>query len=76
VDIVLIGVESDKGSLRRHYQVAELETAATLTALNDALEGRGIEPANIVAVRCRPPALGRRGQDARYRVIYARWSAR
>jgi hypothetical protein len=76
MDIVLIGVESDIGSMRRRYQVAELETGATLAALSDALEWRGIEPSNIVAVRCRPPVLGRRGQHARYRVIYARWGAR
>jgi hypothetical protein len=76
VDIDLIRVESDIRPLQRRYQVAELETGATLAALNDALEWRGIEPSNVVAVRCRPPALGRRSQEARYRVIYARWGAR
>jgi hypothetical protein len=55
----------------RQYRFAELETGATLAALNDALEWRGIEAADIVAVRCRPPpaAYGRR--LAQYRVIYA-----
>ena len=72
----MIDVESDMRSLRRHYHVAELKAGATLAALSDALEWRGIEPANVVAVRCRPPSHGRRGQDARYRVIYARWAAR
>jgi len=57
---------------RRQYFFTELETGATLAALNDALEWRGIEAAAVVAVRCRPPltALGHR--RAQYRVIYAR----
>ena len=54
---------------RRRYRLAELETGATLAALNDALEWRGIDASAIVAVRCRPPAYGHR--PAQYRVIYA-----
>jgi hypothetical protein len=56
----------------RRYRVAELETGATLAALNDALEWRGIESSNIVAVRCWPPRIAHRGRHAQYRVIYAR----
>ena len=68
----MIGFERDPRSARRRYQIAELETGATLAALNAALEWRGIEPSNIVAVRCRPPALPRSDRRAQYRVIYAR----
>jgi hypothetical protein len=67
----LIGFEEDPRPARR-YQMTELETGATLAALNDALEWRGIEPSNIVAVRCRPPARPRSDRRAQYRVIYAR----
>lgn len=68
----MLGFESDPQPARRRYQIAELETGATLAALTDALEWRGIEPSNIVAVRCRPPAIPRSDRRARYRVIYAR----
>jgi hypothetical protein len=56
----------------RQYRLAELETAATLAALNDALEWRGIDASDIVAVRCRPPPLAYGHWPAQYRVIYAR----
>jgi hypothetical protein len=56
----------------RQYRFAELETGATLAALNDALEWRGIEASDIVAVRCRPPPLAFGHRPAQYRVIYAR----
>ena len=55
---------------RRRYRFAELETGATLAALNDALEWRGIEASAIVAVRCRPP-WSLRASPRAYRVIYA-----
>ena len=42
---------------RRQYRFTELETGATLAALNDALEWRGIEASDIVAVRCWPPPV-------------------
>jgi hypothetical protein len=71
-DSALLCIERDPPPARRRYQIAELETGATLAALNAALEWRGIEPSNIVAVRCRPPALPRGDRRARYRVIYAR----
>jgi len=64
--------ESEPQPARRRYHIAELETGATLAALNAALEWRGIEPSNIVAVRCRPPVPPRGDRHARYRVIYAR----
>ena len=57
---------------RRQYRFAELETGATLAALNDALEWRGIEASAIVAVRCRPPSVAFGHRPAQYRVIYAR----
>jgi hypothetical protein len=56
----------------RQYRFAELETGATLAALNDALEWRGIEASDIVAVRCRPPPAAYGHRPAHYRVIYAR----
>jgi hypothetical protein len=56
----------------RQYRFAELVTGATLAALNDALEGRGIEASDIVAVRCWPPPQACRHRPAHYRVIYAR----
>jgi hypothetical protein len=56
----------------RQYRFAELETGATLAALNDALEWRGIEASAIVAVRCRPPPVAYGHRLAQYRVIYAR----
>jgi hypothetical protein len=56
----------------RQYRFAELETGATLAALNDALEWRGIEASDIVAVRCRPPPSAYGHRVAHYRVIYAR----
>jgi hypothetical protein len=56
----------------RQYRFADLETGATLAALNDALEWRGIEASDIVAVRCRPPPLAYGHRPAQYRVIYAR----
>jgi hypothetical protein len=56
----------------RDYRIAELETGATLAALNDALEWRGIETSTIVAVRCRPPPVAIGQPRAQYRVIYAR----
>jgi hypothetical protein len=56
----------------RQYRFAELETGATLAALNEALEWRGIEAADVVAVRCRPPQAAYRHRLAHYRVIYAR----
>ena len=56
----------------RQYRFAELETGATLAALNDALEWRGIEASAIVAVRCWPPPVAYRHRPAQYRVIYAR----
>lgn len=71
-DRALLSLERDPQPARRRYQIAELETGATLAALNAALEWRGIEPSNIVAVRCRPPALPRGDRRAHYRVIYAR----
>jgi hypothetical protein len=61
-----------EGPARRRYRIAGLETGATLAALNDALEWRGIEASNIVAVRCWPPSVARRDRRAQYRVIYAR----
>lgn len=71
-DQALLGIEAETQTARRRYHIAELETGATLAALNDALEWRGIEPSNVVAVRCRPPILARDDRHARYRVIYAR----
>lgn len=56
----------------RQYRFAELETGATLAALNDALEWRGIEASTIVAVRCWPPRVAYSRRPAQYRVIYAR----
>jgi hypothetical protein len=56
----------------RQYRFAELVTGATLAALNDALEWRGIEASDVVAVRCRPPQAAYGRQLAQYRVIYAR----
>jgi hypothetical protein len=56
----------------RRYRIAELVTGATLAALNDALEWRGIEAANVVAVGCRPPLPATGNRRAQYRVIYAR----
>ena len=56
----------------RQYRFAELETDATLAALNDALEWRGIEASAVVAVRCRPPSVAYSHHPAQYRVIYAR----
>jgi hypothetical protein len=56
----------------RQYRFAELETGATLAALNDALEWRGIEASAIVAVRCWPPPAAYGQRVAQYRVIYAR----
>jgi len=56
----------------RQYRFAELETGATLAALNDALEWRGIEASAIVAVRCWPPSVAYSRRPAQYRVIYAR----
>jgi hypothetical protein len=56
----------------RRYFFAELETGATLAALNEALEWRGIAAADVVAVRCRPPPAARRHRPAHYRVVYAR----
>jgi hypothetical protein len=57
---------------RRQYFFAELETGATLAALNEALEWRGIAAADVVAVRCRPPPAARSHRPAHYRVVYAR----
>jgi hypothetical protein len=54
----------------RRYFFAELETGATLAALNE-VEWRGIAAADVVAVRCRPPAA-RRHRPAHFRVVYAR----
>lgn len=59
-------------ALPRQYFFAELETGATLAALNEALEWRGIEAAAVVAVRCRPPPAAFGHRRAQYRVIYAR----
>jgi len=56
----------------RQYFLTELETGATLAALNEALEWRGIEAAAVVAVRCRPPPAAFGHRRAQYRVIYAR----
>jgi hypothetical protein len=56
----------------RQYRFAELVTGATLAALNDALEWRGIEASDIVAVRCWPPQAAYGGRLAQFRVIYAR----
>lgn len=62
----------DASAPPRRYFFAELETGATLAALNDALEWRGIAAADVVAVRCRPPPAARRHRPAHYRVVYAR----
>jgi hypothetical protein len=61
-----------QGPASRQYRFAELETGATLAALNDALEWRGIEASAIVAVRCWPPPPAYGHRPAQYRVIYAR----
>lgn len=63
---------AEEAPLPRQYRFAELETGATLAALNEALEWRGIEAAEIVAVRCRPPLPAFGHRRAQYRVIYAR----
>jgi hypothetical protein len=68
---ILLGPEA-QATEARQYRFAELETGATLAALNDALEWRGIEASAIVAVRCRPPPLAFGHRPAQYRVIYAR----
>jgi hypothetical protein len=64
--------ETESPAAARVYRIAELETGATLAALNDALEWRGIEASTIVAVRCWPPTAAIGQVHAQYRVIYAR----
>ena len=68
---ILLGPEAQAPEARQ-YRFAEMEIGATLAALNDALEWRGIEASAIVAVRCRPPPLAYGHRPAQYRVIYAR----
>ncbi len=70
--IATSGVETEPLAAARDYRIAELETGATLAALNDALEWRGIETSTIVAVRCWPPPFAIGNPRAQYRVIYAR----
>jgi hypothetical protein len=65
-------VERESPAAARDYRIAELETGATLAALNDALEWRGIETSTIVAVRYWPPPAAIGQPRAQYRVIYVR----
>lgn len=68
---ILLRLEAERPAPRQ-YRFAELETGATLAALNDALEWRGIDASDVVAVRCRPPPTAYSHRPAQYRVIYAR----